>query len=61
MNKQKVIGEYQTYVRPVLNPKLTEFCTKLTGIEQKQVDTGITIQEAISEVHKYLEKLVSFI
>jgi len=25
---------FQTYVKPVIDPKLTEFCTQLTGITQ---------------------------
>jgi len=29
-----VVDEFQTYVRPIKNPKLRPFCTKLTGITQ---------------------------
>ena len=29
-----VKGIFQTYVKPVIDPKLTEFCTELTGITQ---------------------------
>jgi len=32
------ISEYQAFVKPVLNPELTEFCTELTGITQETVD-----------------------
>lgn len=28
------------FVRPTENPRLTEFCTKLTGIQQEQVGCG---------------------
>lgn len=31
---------FHEYVRPVLQPKLTEFCTQLTGIEQETVDAA---------------------
>lgn len=32
---------FHEYVRPVLQPKLTEFCTELTGIEQETVDAAV--------------------
>ena len=35
VKNKKIAGEFQTYVKPVLDPELTPFCTKLTGIEQK--------------------------
>ena len=35
---------FQHYVRPEINPILTEYCTDLTGIEQSQVDNGILCQ-----------------
>ena len=56
---QKVVGEFQTYVKPTIHPKLTEFCTQLTGIKQEQVDAGIPLKEAIERVHSFLEGLVS--
>ncbi|CAK9067099.1 unnamed protein product [Durusdinium trenchii] len=30
----KVVGEFQSFVRPVARPKLSSFCTRLTGITQ---------------------------
>lgn len=32
--------EFQSFVRPVKNPALTRFCTKLTGITQRDVDAA---------------------
>ncbi|CDW83651.1 exonuclease family protein [Stylonychia lemnae] len=57
VKSMQIIGEFQTYVKPTIHPKLTEFCTKLTGIEQSQVDGGVPIKEAIQQVHAFLEKL----
>jgi 3'-5' exoribonuclease 1 len=34
----RVVDEFQSYVRPVVNPTLTAFCTELTGIQQSWVD-----------------------
>lgn len=30
----EVVGEFHYYVKPLVNPKLTAFCTELTGITQ---------------------------
>jgi len=34
------ISEFNEYVKPVMNPILTEFCTKLTGITQNDVENA---------------------
>jgi hypothetical protein len=35
-----VVDEYRVYVKPVVHPKLSAFCTELTGITQAQVDAA---------------------
>lgn len=35
-----VVDEYQSFLRPVVEPKLSEFCTSLTSIRQADVDTA---------------------
>lgn len=47
---------FQTYVKPVHNPILTDFCTRLTGIQQEQVDNGIALVEALDMHDKWLEE-----
>ncbi|EKF39438.1 hypothetical protein MOQ_000337 [Trypanosoma cruzi marinkellei] len=37
-----ILTEFQRYVRPVVNPILSDFCTELTGITQSVVDTAKT-------------------
>ncbi|ORC88755.1 phosphotransferase [Trypanosoma theileri] len=37
-----VLAEFQRYVRPVLHPTLSTFCTELTGITQSVVDAAET-------------------
>eukprot|EP00727_Mastigamoeba_balamuthi_P013398 m51a1_g8681 hypothetical protein (545) ;mRNA; f:181278-182985 len=39
--------EFHAYVRPTVHARLTPFCTELTGIEQRDVDGGVTIDEAL--------------
>ena len=35
-----VFDEFQAFVRPVRHPRLTPFCTQLTGISQQEVDAA---------------------
>lgn len=41
-----VLSEFRTYVRPLHHPRLTKFCTELTGIEQPTVDAAPAWHEA---------------
>ncbi|KAK4406426.1 ERI1 exoribonuclease 2 [Sesamum angolense] len=47
---------FQTYVRPTCNQYLSDFCKDLTGIQQIQVDRGVTLSEALLRHDKWLEK-----
>lgn len=47
---------FQTYVRPTCNQHLSDFCKDLTGIQQIQVDRGVTLSEALLRHDKWLEK-----
>lgn len=47
--EKKVITSFSVYIRPVRNPKLSEYFSTLTGIDQNTVDTkGKSCQEAIA-------------
>jgi len=35
---QQIVDHFHSFVRPVINPKLSDFCKNLTGVEQKVVD-----------------------
>ncbi len=47
-------GEFQSFVRPVRHPKLTAFCTKLTGITQTMVEDAPTFPEAFGALRSAL-------
>ncbi len=36
----RIVDHFGQFVRPLLRPTLTEFCTGLTGISQSDVDTA---------------------
>lgn len=47
------IGEFSTFVKPTINTKLTDFCTKLTTITQEQVDNAPLFEEAIKDLKTF--------
>ncbi|KAF2299254.1 hypothetical protein GH714_031128 [Hevea brasiliensis] len=47
---------FETYVRPTCNQLLSDFCKDLTGIQQIQVDRGVTLSKALLRHDKWLEK-----
>ena len=53
-----VKSEFQQYVRPEINPVLTDFCTELTGIRQAQVDKGARFDEALRLHHSWLASCI---
>lgn len=50
----KIVSEYTSFVRPVLNPVLTDFCKRLTTIDQLDVDSAGTYNEVRRKVDDYL-------
>ena len=48
-----VLGEFHSYVRPTANSTLSPFCTGLTGITQRQVDTAPTLPEVLSQFEQW--------
>lgn len=50
--RKTVIDEFQSFVRPIRNPVLTAFCTELTTIIQRQVDSAPLFPEAIGALKK---------
>lgn len=49
-----VVEEWQSFVRPVIHPVLTAFCTKLTSIVQAQVDEAPSFQQAIAGLSAFI-------
>ena len=39
---------FTTYVKPEIDPKLTDYCTELTGITQEQVNGAVDLKTAMS-------------
>ena len=46
----EILDEFQRFVRPQINPTLTDFCTKLTSIQPADVDGARTHQKVGEEL-----------
>jgi inhibitor of KinA sporulation pathway (predicted exonuclease) len=54
----QVVDTFHVYVTPTQNPKLTPFCTQLTGIQQSQVSgdesTAVPLAATLEQFHQWL-------
>jgi sporulation inhibitor KapD len=49
----KIIRQYRSFVKPEINPTLTERCKRFLQICQEDVDQGITFRELIQTLHSF--------
>ncbi|CAJ1938926.1 unnamed protein product [Cylindrotheca closterium] len=49
-------GEFHHYLLPDVHPKLSSFCTELTGISQEAVDEGISLKNALYLHSEWINK-----
>ena len=52
---RSVLSEFQTFVRPHRHPKLSPFCTRLTHIEQHQVDAAPDFRTAYGRFLQWMD------
>jgi len=52
----EIVDTFQEYVKPELNPQLSDFCVKLTGITQKMVDEAEPFPEVLQRVVAWLQE-----
>ena len=50
----EIESEYQTFIRPVRHPRLTAFCTELTGIKQDMLADAPPFPEALDLFKKWM-------
>ncbi|XP_053334645.1 3'-5' exoribonuclease 1 [Clarias gariepinus] len=51
----EIVDTFQEYVKPQLNPQLSDFCVELTGITQKMVDEADTFPHVLRRVVAWLQ------
>ena len=49
----EIVDEFQRFVRPQINPTLTDFCKRLTSIQQSDVDSARPYQEVGEELRTF--------
>ena len=52
----EVVDEFQRFVRPQINPILTDFCKQLTSIQQTDVDNARTYVEVGRELGAFIAR-----
>jgi inhibitor of KinA sporulation pathway (predicted exonuclease) len=50
----EIDSEFQTCVRPIRHPQLTDFCTQLTGITQSHIASAPTFPSALQQLNDWL-------
>ncbi|AFZ35787.1 Exonuclease RNase T and DNA polymerase III [Stanieria cyanosphaera PCC 7437] len=56
-----IISEFQTFIKPIRHPILTNFCQQLTSITQKQIDSALNYSQAIAVFKEWLYAYSNFI
>ncbi|MEM9884583.1 MAG: 3'-5' exonuclease [Bacteroidota bacterium] len=51
----EIKASYNRFIRPILNPYLSTYCTELTSIEQHQVDRARKFDKVIEEFQDWAE------
>ncbi len=54
LRERAIVAEHESFVRPVFHPRLTPFCTELTGIRQEDVDGAPAFPEALAAHQAWL-------
>ncbi|MFP3387866.1 exonuclease domain-containing protein [Brevibacillus sp. SIMBA_040] len=52
--KLKIVGEFQTFIKPLRNPVLSDFCKNLTSISQADVDNAPSFGNAIDDFKNWI-------
>jgi len=55
-DRMVTVGEFQTLIKPKLNPVLSDFCKGLTNISQEMVDGGTSFEWACEGLSVWLRK-----
>lgn len=52
----EIVDEFQSFVRPQINPVLTDFCKKLTSLQQADVNGAGTYVEVAQELEAFIAR-----
>ena len=50
----EIVGEYNRFVKPLINPHLSPFCQQLTSITQEEINTARSLPKVIEEFQDWI-------
>lgn len=50
----EVLGTYEAFIKPTVNPKLSSFCKQLTSISQEQIDSASKFPKVIEQFKDWI-------
>lgn len=53
-NDLETVDSFSEFVKPTINPELTDFCKNLTSIKQEDVDNARTFNDVVSEFERWI-------
>jgi inhibitor of KinA sporulation pathway (predicted exonuclease) len=53
-DRLEIIDSFNRFIKPVLNPVLSDFCTKLTDIKQDDIDFADTFSDVMKEFEQWV-------
>lgn len=57
----KILDTFEIFIKPKINPQLSDYFMKLTKISQKEVDKkGVSLSKALKEFKKFIGDLPSY-
>ncbi|KAL3863757.1 hypothetical protein ACJMK2_005494 [Sinanodonta woodiana] len=56
VQQNKIVDQFHEYVHPTKKPRLSHFCTTLTGIQQETVDKADPFPVVMDKVTKWMKK-----
>ena len=57
----KIESEYDTFVKPIIHPKLTNFCQSLTSITQQDIDNAPIFPDALQDFLSWLNPYKNYL
>ncbi|KAL3994485.1 Exonuclease family protein [Acanthocheilonema viteae] len=55
IRKKEIVDVFHSYVRPVVNPQLSEFCSSFTGITQEMVDKSLPFIDVLDSFRAWMQ------
>ncbi|VDM41231.1 unnamed protein product [Toxocara canis] len=55
VRNRRIVDTFHSHVRPTINPKLSEFCSQLTGVTQEMVDNALPFVDVFDSFRMWMQ------